>query len=248
MKPKVLIFRTAGVNCHYETEYAFSLAGAEAEIKHINSLREVNFCDYQILCFPGGFSYGDYLGAGKVFSLEILLRFKEKILKFIEKGGLIIGICNGFQVLVRAGILPELCFQQKITLQENVSSKFEDRWVYLKVINPGIWLRGLPSVICLSVAHKEGRFFAPSSLINQLEENNQIVLKYVNEKGESASYPYNPNGSLGDVAGISSKCGKILGLMPHPERCVFLKQFPLLREGFFPFGLRIFQNGVNYFK
>lgn len=255
MKPKVLILRTAGINCDKETEFAFALAGAKTYLQHINYLKEeVKLCDYQIIAIPGGFSYGDDLGAGKILSLELLLWFKEELNRFIEKGGLMIGICNGFQVLVKTGILPDLDFKQKVTLVDNDSCRFEDRWTYLKTQSAerkahSVWLKDLPEIISLPVAHGEGKFYAEKTVLDKIEQNNQVVLRYVEKNGGLAGYPFNPNGSLANIAGITDSAGRIFGLMPHPERFIFKHQWPRWKEEeLYSFGLKIFENGVNYFK
>ncbi|MFH1768658.1 MAG: phosphoribosylformylglycinamidine synthase subunit PurQ, partial [Candidatus Omnitrophota bacterium] len=172
VKTKVVIIRTAGTNCDKETLFAFQTVKAEAELLHINLLRrKKKLSDYQIICLPGGFSYGDDLGAGKILSLELKLWFRDSLVSFLEKGGLILGICNGFQVLVKTGILPDLDFSQKVTLTVNDSGRFEDRWTFLKSntldsdlggkkILPAarnIWSKGLPDYINLPVAHGEGK-------------------------------------------------------------------------------------------
>ncbi len=258
MKPKVLIIRTAGTNCDKETEFAFSMAGAETYLYHINHVKEKNdIKDYQIIAMPGGFSYGDDLGAGKILSLELSLWFKDQLKEFIARGGLIIGICNGFQVLVKTGILPDLDFKQTVTLDYNDSGKFEDRWVYLKTegnkLNvPGqenIWLKDLPEIINLPVAHGEGKFYTGKDILDKIEALNQVALRYTDSRGMPSGYPFNPNGSLNDIAGITDKTGKVLGLMPHPERFMFKHQWPYWKESeVSPFGFKFFENGVNYFK
>ncbi len=255
MKPKVLIFRTAGTNCEVETEFAFRLAGAHTELSHINSIKKKSkeLLDYQIICFPGGFSYGDDLGAGKIFSFELSLWFRDVLLEFIRKRGLIIGICNGFQVMAKAGILPDADFNQSVTLVQNSSRRFEDRWVYLKLLQNScaseIWFKGLPSVIQLPVAHAEGRFYADDEVLKRIEENNQAALYYTDSRGDSGGYPFNPNGSRSNIAGITDKSGRILGLMPHPERFIFGHHHPLWkRKDIFPWGLKIIENAVKYFN
>ncbi|MDD4182962.1 MAG: phosphoribosylformylglycinamidine synthase I [Candidatus Omnitrophica bacterium] len=255
MKPKVLVIRTAGVNCDKETEFAFSLAGADTHLYHVNQVKEKNdLKNYQIIAMPGGFSYGDDLGAGKILSLELLLWFKDQLKEFIAKGGLIIGICNGFQVLAKTGILPDADFKQTVTLDANDSGRFEDRWVYLNVPRPTshvpqIWLRDLPEIINLPVAHGEGKFYAEKGILDKIESLGQVALRYVDSRGQSAKYPFNPNGSLNDIAGITDRTGKVLGLMPHPERFMFKHQWPYWKENeISPFGLKFFENGVNYFK
>ena len=144
--------------------------------------------NYQIVCFPGGFSYGDDLGAGKIFSFELSLWFKDVLLEFTRKRGLIIGICNGFQVMAKAGILPDTDFNQRVTLVQNSSRRFEDRWVYLKLSQNScaseIWFRGLPSVIQLPVAHAGGRFYADDNVLKKIEENNRDGKELVIAKGD----------------------------------------------------------------
>ncbi len=250
MAPKVLIIRTAGTNCDKESEFAFTKAGAKTSLYHINHIKEEkDLSNYQIICVPGGFSYGDDLGAGKILSLEFIYWLREGLNKFIEKGGLIIGICNGFQVLAKTGILPDVDFKQKVTLANNDSAKFEDRWVYLKVASDSIWLKGLPEVITLPVAHGEGKFYANDEILDKIKNNNQLALRYVDSQGQPAGYPFNPNGSLDSIAGITDKSGRILGLMPHPERFVFKHHCPFWNEReVTPFGFKFFENAVNYFK
>ena len=254
MKPKVLILRSAGTNCDRETEFAFRLAGAKTFRLHINVVKErfKDLDEFQIICIPGGFSYGDDLGAGKIFSLELLLWLKESLRKFLDKGGIILGICNGFQVLVKMGILPDLDFRQKVTLTFNDSLRFEARWVYLKVSdseNKDFWFKDLPQVFMLPVAHSEGKFFASQEVLERIEKNNLVALRYTDEKGNVAGYPHNPNGSLNNIAGIWNKDGNVLGLMPHPERFIFKHHYPFWKDKDIPpFGLKIFKNLVNQLK
>ena len=260
-KPKVLIIRTAGTNCDKETAFAFHLSGADTELCHINHLKESgSLKNYNIIAIPGGFSYGDDLGAGKILALELMLWFKNELKSFIDKGGLIIGICNGFQVLVKTGILPDLDFTQKVTLTFNDSARFEDRWVYLQGAGrraqgaagkkpENIWLKDLPEIINLPIAHGEGKFYAEKAILDKIENNGQVVLRYADTKKSSNVYPLNPNGSLNNIAGITDITGKVFGLMPHPERFMFEYQWPSWKEKQVePFGLQIFRNGVSYFK
>jgi phosphoribosylformylglycinamidine synthase len=254
--PKVLIFRTAGTNCDKETEFAFSRAGAQVELGHINLIKKnKDFSSYQIICIPGGFSYGDDLGAGKIFSLEIILWLKDKLKKFVEGGGLILGVCNGFQVLVKAGILPNLDFSQTVSLVENDSRRFEDRWVQLKVnldnesLANKIWLKGLPESIYLPVAHAEGKFFCDLEILDKIKKNNQVALSYSSNLAKDVGYPDNPNGSLDNIAGIVDETGRVFGLMPHPERYIFAHQHPdWQRRDLTAYGLSFFHNSVDYFK
>jgi len=255
VRPKVIILRTAGTNCDYETEYAFKLAGARAERVHINRLIEgsVRLDDYDILAIPGGFSYGDDISAGVLLANELRYKLRDQVERFIEEGKLIIGICNGFQVLVKAGLLPRfkgMEGKQLATLHLNDSAKFECRWVYLRLESDRcVFTKGLKPIIYLPVAHAEGKFVAPKDVLDRLEENGQVVFRYVDEEGRIAGYPYNPNGSMRNIAGICDPTGRIFGLMPHPERYVWRYQHPrwtreeLPEEGD---GLAIFKNAVRY--
>ncbi len=254
MKPKVLILRAAGTNCDVETGYAFESAGATADIQHLNHMKEKKnlINDYKIICIPGGFTYGDDIAAGTIFSMQINLFLKDEFQNFVEKGGLIIGICNGFQVLVKSGMLPDFDFQQKVSLVFNDSGNFEDRWVFLKVENKdNLFFANLPDRIMLPVAHAEGKFVGDREIIESIENNKQVVLRYITPEGGKPDYPFNPNGSVNDIAGITDKTGRVFGLMPHPERFMFKEQSPEWLAGndeIIPFGMKIFENAVNYFK
>ncbi len=254
MKPKVLILRAAGTNCDLETGYAFESAGGEVDIHHLNHIKEYKnlIDDYKIICIPGGFTYGDDIAAGTIFSMQIELFLKDRLKAFVENGGLILGICNGFQVLVKSGMLPDFDFQQKVSLVFNDSGNFEDRWVYLKVENKNnLFFAGLPDIIVLPVAHAEGKFVGDEEVIKSIENNNQVAVRYVDSTGNKAGYPFNPNGAVNDIAGITDKTGRVFGLMPHPERFMFKEQSPEWLaddKEIFPFGKKIFENAVNYFK
>ncbi|MCM8766540.1 MAG: phosphoribosylformylglycinamidine synthase I [Candidatus Omnitrophica bacterium] len=255
MKVKVIILRVAGTNCDFETEFAFKLAGAFVERIHINQIirKEKKLSDYQILVIPGGFSYGDDIAAGKVLANQIKLKLWEEIENFISQKKAIIGICNGFQVLVKSGILP-FNSKQLITLEWNDSGRFEDRWVYLKVeesVSP--FFKGLPDIIRMPVAHAEGKFLPKNNkVLNEIEKNKQVILRYCDKKGNLVNYPYNPNGSIGNIAGICSKDGLIIGMMPHPERAILRYYYPDFlkneeKEEFTP-SFKIFKNMVKYFS
>jgi len=262
MKPKALILRTAGTNCDKETVFAFEASGADVESLHINilSANKKRLHDFQILVIPGGFSYGDDIAAGKILANELKYKLQDELKKFIQDRKLIIGICNGFQILVKAGILPgNKEFKQEVTLTLNDSAKFEDRWVYLKIqeLNSKnqkcIWTKDLPEIIRLPVAHGEGKFIAEDkSVLNRLSENNQIVFQYCDQQGELAGYPDNPNGSILNIAGICDETGRIFGLMPHPERHFAQSQDParlrLKDKVHLSDGALIFRNGVEYVK
>lgn len=254
-RPKVCVLRTAGTNCDEETAFAFLKVGAEPELAHINRIisRERNLDDYQILAIPGGFTYGDDIAAGKILANELKNKLINEMQRFMAAGKLIIGICNGFQILVKAGLLPgNAALRQEASLTINDSAKFEDRWVYLKSSARCIWTKGLPQVIYLPVAHGEGKFITQDrAVLKRMKQNNQIVFQYCDEKANLAGYPYNPNGSQENIAGICDITGRVFGLMPHPERHIVFSQHPRWtqrKEKSQGDGLQIFKNGVEYAK
>ncbi len=232
MKPKALVLRVGGTNCDKETKKALESVGFKVALEHINQLirKKVKLSDFNLLVIPGGFSFGDYISAGKIFAIELFYKLKDEIENFIlNKNNFIVGICNGFQVLVKLGLLPKPDFVQKVTLTDNDSMKFECRWVYLKVNkkNPSV-LRNLPEIIELPVAHAEGKFVADKVVLDEIMEKNYFLFQYCDDKGDtSAKYPLNPNGALNNIAGITDPSGRIIGLMPHPERFVISYQHPL---------------------
>jgi phosphoribosylformylglycinamidine synthase len=250
--PRVLILRAPGTNCDEETAQAWTLAGAEPETVHVSrAIEEPALLDRcGVLTIPGGFSYGDDLGAGRVFAQRLGGVLAEALARFRDRGGLILGICNGFQVLVRAGLLPGGAAQGAATLARNAQGCFEDRWVRLATKGGRTPFLRDDEVIELPVAHGEGRFALedPADL-DRLDEAGQVVLRYVDEAGRAAeSAPENPNGSLGAVAGLCDASGQVFGLMPHPERHVLGWHHPRwTREGARPEGdgLRIFRNAVD---
>ncbi len=255
---QVLVLRTAGTNCNEETAYAFSLFGAKVTQVHVKALSsgEVKLNNFQILALPGGFSYGDDIASGRILANELRLRLGDDIREFIEAGKLIIGICNGFQILVKAGILPGLNMAQgqEATLFHNDSAKFESRWTHLKASSEKcVWTKDMPQQIYLPVAHGEGKFIPKNDKIfNALKNNGQIVFNYCKADGGDPAYPDNPNGSIGSIAGICDTTGRILGLMPHPERHLFFEHHPfwsrLFKKSVLGDGAKIFENGVNYAK
>jgi phosphoribosylformylglycinamidine synthase len=254
MKPRALIARAAGTNCDIETAFAFERAGAIAERVYIDEIKKKNLLDFQMLVFPGGFTYGDDISAGKIFANEVKYKLRDKILKFIDRGNLTLGICNGFQVLVKCGILPGFkgYFEpQTVSLITNDSEKFEDRWVYLKAhAERSVFTKGMKQIISLPVAHAEGKFVVKNnSVLKKIEKH--IVFQYVDRSGKRAGYPANPNGSIMDIAGIVDPTGRVLGLMPHPERHISRLQHPRhTREARAEKGdgFAIFENAVRYFK
>ena len=261
MKPKVLILYGYGINCDNETQHAFVLAGADAEKVHINQLigGEKNLRDYQILAIPGGFSFGDDVGAGKILVVKIKYNLEEHLQEFINCGKLIIGICNGFQAMVKLGILPGFDKNysiQKLTLNFNDSGKFEDRWVHLKInkSSPCIFTKGIDNII-LPVRHGEGKFICDTNETRErLIKQNQIVAQYVDDKGNFAEYPFNPNGSQENIAGICDETGRIFGLMPHPEGFLTKYNHPkwtrkeILLDNPEGDGVKIFKNAVDFVK
>ncbi len=271
--PKALVLTGFGLNCDWETTHALELAGAEARRVHINQLlmgekigEVARLDDYQIFAFIGGFSWGDDHGAGVIFASKLLYNMGEEILRFIEKGNLVIGICNGFQAMVNLGLLPGFdgdYRSRKVALIGNDCGNFRDQWVHLKVEtnSPCVFTRGLENLE-LPVRHGEGKFYAEESVIKNLEENNQVVVRYADSEGKTADgrFPENPNGSLKDIAGICDSTGRVFGIMPHPEAFnhwtnhpdwTRLKEHyrrrgePYPREGY---GIKIFRNAVEYFE
>jgi phosphoribosylformylglycinamidine synthase len=258
-KAKVLILRTAGTNCDYETQYAFEICKAQADRLHIDTIIDSpkKIFQYDILALPGGFSYGDDIASGKILANEIKNRLGDEVQKFALSDKPIIGICNGFQVLVKMGLLPDpKAFEQLVSLSDNASNKFECRWIYLKAQqndpkrkNNCIWTKNIPEIINLPIAHAEGNFIPrDKEILNMLKNNSQIVFKYCNKDGSLAEYPLNPNGSIENIAAICNQKGNILGLMPHPERYVFASQHPLKEsiDGKYGWGKVIFQNAVDF--
>jgi phosphoribosylformylglycinamidine synthase I len=251
-KVKTLMLRAPGTNCDLETQVAFEQAGSEVDSALVTELvsGEKKLADYRILVSPGGFTYGDDISAGKILANEIKLKLGEDIRKFVDDGKLVLGICNGFQVLVKAGILPGLDGQRvPMTLTSNDSGKFECRWIYLRVeeSSPCIFTRGIKSMY-LPIAHGEGKLVAEPDILDMLHS----VVYYSDESGNTGvGYPHNPNGSLRDIAGICDSTGRIFALMPHPERFIRWTQHPRwTRESPKKVGdgLQVFFNAVNWAK
>lgn len=256
---KIAILRTAGTNCDNETAFAFLRSGAKPDLIHINEFakKRKRLSDYHILALPGGFTYGDDIASGRILANEIKYKMRADMERFISDGKLVIGICNGFQILVKMGLLPALerrMWEMDVTLNLNDSAKFEDRWCYLRRAegNNCVWTKGLPQIIYLPVAHGEGKFIPrDGSVLNKLRRNCQIVFRYCDRGGKKPVYPDNPNGSVDDIAAISDSTGRILGIMPHPERHVLTTQHPRWtreKPGKEGAGAAIFRNGVNFVK
>jgi phosphoribosylformylglycinamidine synthase len=247
---QVLILRAPGANCDGEAQFAFEQAGAAAERVHVNRLREDPglLRRYQVLTIPGGFTYGDDVAAGKILANLLRTFLGEALQQFRDDGKLILGVCNGFQTLLKAGLLvPADAAGVPATLTNNDAGKFEDRWVRL-LATPGKcpFLEGYAAME-VPIAHGEGKFLCrDEATFRRLEADGQLVLRY-----SGSAYPDNPNGSQGDVAGVCDATGRVLGLMPHPERHVLPYQHPQwTRRGLAAEadGLRLFRNAVRYFQ
>lgn len=231
IKPKVIVLSGYGLNCEAETAFAFNSVGGDSEIVHINDIiaKKKKLSDYQIMALPGGFSYGDDTGSGKAYANKLKQYLSADLKKFAEADKLIIGICNGFQILTNTGLLPG-------ALLANDNARYTVRWVDVKVVGDSPWLTGIKKM-SLPIAHGEGKYYSKKKV--------SVALQYA--KGQ------NPNGAMDDIAGITGYKGRVLGMMPHPERAQFFTQLPnwsvfkkpLPKEG--P-GLQLFKNAINYFK
>jgi phosphoribosylformylglycinamidine synthase len=251
LSPRTLILRAPGTNCDHETAHAFERAGGIARRVHVRALAERPAIadDCQILCIPGGFSYGDDVASGRIFALELKTRLADTLLRFRDRGGLVLGICNGFQVLLQTGLLlaDPVTGGPLASLAHNTSSHFIDRWVRLhSVPGPCIFLRGLDHLE-LPVAHGEGRFvLRDPALLEPLRAAGQLPLTYARD---DAGRSTNPNGALGDVAGACDPTGRVFGLMPHPERFIDATQHPSWSGRLDPAapgaGLAMFANAVK---
>jgi phosphoribosylformylglycinamidine synthase len=258
-KPRVLVVRAPGTNCDVETAYAFELAGGDPIRLHVNQLIEQpSIADaYQILCFPGGFSYGDDIAAGRIAAVQWQTKLSETLEAFRTKDRLVLGICNGFQIMMRLGIFFEDSEETPpATLTWNNQARFETRWVHLKPESDHcVFLRGI-NQIYLPMAHAEGRLLTRDAAAKeQLQRNHQFAIRYCDPQGNTGDaplpFPINPNGAEGNIAGICDASGRIFGLMPHPERFLDPTNHPAwTRHESLPQhgdGLKIFQNAIEYF-
>lgn len=264
--PRVCVLRAPGTNCDHETAFAFTHCGAAADRVHLFRILEQPqlLRNYQILCIPGGFSYGDDVGAGVVFSNQIKNRLADAMGEFLQRETLTLGICNGFQVLLKAGVLPggasdwpeSAQAPPAATLTWNANGRYTDLWVKLKTCScKNVFLRGIETLDC-PIAHGEGRLVVRDpTVLSTWVDTNQVALRYttdvpVSDHSEQLPFPANPNGSVENIAGLGDATGRVLGLMPHPERFLFATQHPhwtrlgLRGEGA---GMQIFRNAVEYY-
>jgi phosphoribosylformylglycinamidine synthase subunit PurQ / glutaminase len=255
---KTIVLAGFGINCEQETQVAFERAGSDATCVHLTDLMSnpKALHDYQILAIPGGFSYGDDVASGKIFANRLRHKVGEEIMKFAQDGKLAIGICNGFQVMVKMGLLPffDGDFTQEVTLTHNDSDRFENRWVNLKKdpASPCVWLKDIDTLES-PIRHGEGKFIPKDdATLKRLQDNGQIALRYADAQGAFANgeFPTSPNGSVDDIAGICDPSGRLFGLMPHPEAFIDATNHPTwTRNGELPSegaGLKMFRNAVKY--
>ena len=289
MTAKALIIAGYGLNCEEETAFAFAHVGFNSEIIHINDLAETpaRLQDAQVLCVPGGFSYGDDTGSGNAFAQKMRLTLADHLKNFIARDTLTIGICNGCQVVVNLGLAPaidEKYGERTVAVTHNLTARYQCRWIDVAVQDThSPWLTGIKTMH-IPVAHGEGRFMMEQQILDQLKDNKQVALRYVkpvchpersegSQKDSSASpqndkeielangtFPFNPNGSIDDIAGITDPSGRVLTLMPHPERGMFMSQrddYTSLKEQArrngetlpnTADGMQLFQNAARYFE
>jgi phosphoribosylformylglycinamidine synthase len=265
MEPRAIVLSGYGLNCEEETQYAIELAGMRADIVHINDLIATpgRLGKFQIMALPGGFAFGDDTGAGNAFAQRLRNHLWDPLKNFVERDTLTIGICNGFQIISALGLVPALgkdYGRRSVALAANSGARYLDRWVDLQVAGNSPWLHGL-SALSMPIANGEGRLVADEAVIEQLRAGGQVALRYT--AGEICAYldlPANPNGSEGDIAGITDGTGRVLGLMPHPERAIFFTQrpdWPIISEHSRRTGrkvpehgpgLALFANAVRYFS
>ncbi len=264
-RPKTLIFSGYGFNCEEELALAFRLAGAAADIVHVNDLiqNQRKLKSYQIAAFPGGFAYGDDTGSGNAYARKVRNHLWEKLQKFLSSDRLVLGVCNGFQVLVNLGLVPALgkqYGQRQVALLPNDSARYTVRWTDVKAQNRSPWLTGIDTLM-LPIAHGEGKLYASQATLTHMKKKGLVAFKYVRgEICEFQNLPANPTGTIDDIAGITDETGRVLGLMPHPERATLFTQLPhwtYLKELYerqgkpqptYGPGLQIFRNAVSYFS
>jgi phosphoribosylformylglycinamidine synthase I len=263
---KVMVLSGYGLNCEEETLHAFQRNGIDGVIRHINDLIETpkELDQYQVLAVPGGFSYGDDTGSGNAFAQKMKLALWDSLKKFVERDTLTIGLCNGCQILANLGLTPpanQNYGERLVAVTYNMSARYQCRWIDLKVAkNSSPWLKDIET-LHIPVAHGEGRFMMEKSVLDSLKASNQIAFQYVKgDKLAAGEFPYNPNGSIDDIAAVTDPSGRILAMMPHPERGMYTWQ----RDDFHELkdaaqragkdlpeeadGMKIFKNAAIYFK
>lgn len=264
VQPRALVLTGYGINCDEETAFAFRKAGGLADIVHVSDVIEdrARLGHYQILAFPGGFSYGDDTGAGNALANRLRNHLSDELKRFVSEDHLVIGICNGFQVMANLGLVPAHKGQgeQEVALMHNDSARYVDRWVDLELGDKSPWTKGIGR-LSLPIAHGEGKFYATPAVLEKIRSDGLVAARYV--QGDVCNHfglPYNPNGALEDIAGITDVSGRILGMMPHPERAVDFTHLPhwtLVKEKMrrakqqVPTegpGMQIFRKGVKYFS
>jgi phosphoribosylformylglycinamidine synthase I len=258
----VLIITGYGLNCEAESRHAWELAGANVQFIHLNDLlaEPARLHAFQALMFIGGFSYGDHMSSGHVFAVRVRHRMNEEIRRFIDDGKLIMGVCNGFQIMVKLGLLPGLdkdYFTQKVALMQNDCGSFQNFWVKLRfeLSSPCVFTRGL-DFMPMPIRHGEGKIFTlDKALLERMEAEGCVACRYADPAtgAATATFPHNPNGSLNAIAGLCDPSGRIFGLMPHPEAYLYPENHPQWEmqrlDGSLPergLGLKLFQNAVNY--
>jgi len=265
IRERALIMSGYGINSEMETQDALMRAGMPSDIVHINDLiaGERVLSDYRLLVFPGGFSFGDDTGAGNAYANRVRNNLLDDLVEFLEGDNLVLGICNGFQILANLGLVPafDRTFTRDIALMPNRKGVLECRFVTLTPAAENLWTRDIPYLYC-PVSHGEGNFFCTDETLGRLKEQKMIAFRYCREDMIPANgeYPYNPNGSIDDIAGITSADGKVLGMMPHPERAMEfsnLYDWPLQKEQLRREGkplpvesvnMLLFRNIVRYFR
>jgi len=268
VKPRVIVLTGYGINCEEETAFAFETAGSVSKIIHVNDLIENSAMldEFQVLVFPGGFSYGDDTGSGKALANRMKNNLFDEIKRFVERDTLTLGICNGFQVLVNLGLLPLLggfTGTAQAALEYNRTFRYQCRWIDIKIEknSPSVFTRNMKRMH-IPVAHGEGNFYAPDDHLEKIESGFLIPMRYIRPDGSLAGgeFPYNPSGSTRDIASICSPDGRIMGMMPHPERGMFFTQRDdwtylkekCKREGtevpVYSDGMDLFRNAVEYFN
>lgn len=262
---RAIIMSGYGINSEMETQEVLRRVGIQSDIVHINDLidKRKKLSSYRLIVFPGGFSYGDDTGAGNGYANRVANNLMDDLHEFLDEDNLILGICNGFQILVNLGILPRFGgeFKRNTALMPNARGVFECRFVTLKPVAENIWTRDIEKIYC-PVSHGEGNFYCDKKTLDKIKEKNLVSFKYVKEDMSLANgvYPFNPNGAIEDIAGITSEDGKVLGIMPHPERAMEftnLYNWTLEKEKYIRAGkaipeesinMKIFRNISDYFK